>query len=164
MESKEITRLGDDHTLLFVIGMGISPTKGRSTRGEHFEANKKKSKIYLKKFLKILPGDNLLSIVDGLVGVCGCASTVASVVAGAAGAGTATLTAAMSVEEFLRALAMTLEFTIARFNVSDGELYRLAIRSIKFWFADTSALTAVSCFAVGFSGLYFQCASDFGII
>lgn len=123
----------------------------------------KKSKIYLKKFLKILPGDNLVSIVDGLVGVCG-VSTLASEVAGAAEVGTATLTAAISVEEFLRALAMTLEFTIARFNVSDGELYRLAIRSIKFWLADTSALTAVSCFAVGFSGLYVQCASDFGIV
>lgn len=139
--------------------LGLVHKKRKSTKGEHFEANMK-SKIYLKKFLKILPGDSLLSIVDGLVGVCG---SVASEVAGA-GVGTATLTAVISVEEFLRALAMTLEFTIARFNVSDGELYRLAIKSIKFWLADTSALTAVSCFAVGFSGLYVQFASGFGII
>lgn len=105
----------------------------------------KVNKIYLKKFLKILPGDNLLSMVDGLVGVVGVwgAST------GFSGAGPAT-----SVGTFLRAFAMTLEFAIALLIVSVGELYRLAIKSIKFWFADASAFTADSCLGVGFSGLY----------
>lgn len=36
MESKEITRLGDGHTLLHIIEMGISPSKRKSTKGEHF--------------------------------------------------------------------------------------------------------------------------------
>jgi hypothetical protein len=67
----------------------------------------------LKKFLKRLPGDSLFSIVEGLVGVVGvCGSSIFS-----AGGGIVT-----SVDEFLRAFAMTLEFTIAFFNVSDGEL------------------------------------------
>lgn len=75
----------------------------------------KRSKVnYLNKFLKILPGDNLLSIVEGLVGVVGVCgeSSIFS-----AGGGIFT-----SVEEFLRAFAMTLEFAIAFFIVSDGEL------------------------------------------
>lgn len=69
---------------------------------------------YLNKFLKILPGDNLLSIVEGLVGVVG-VCTGSSIFS--AGGGIFN-----SVEEFLRALAMTLEFAIAFFSVSDGEL------------------------------------------
>lgn len=80
------------------------------------EANieKRTNKNYLKKFLKILPGDSLLSIVEGLVGLVGvcCGSSSFS-----AGGGIVT-----SVEEALRAFAMTLEFIIAFFSVSDGEL------------------------------------------
>jgi hypothetical protein len=70
----------------------------------------------LKKFLKIFPGDNLLSIVEGLVGVVGvcCGSSSFSTTAGG---GIVT-----AVEEFLRAFAMAVEFAIAFFNVSDGEL------------------------------------------
>lgn len=72
----------------------------------------------MKKFLKIFPGDNLLIIVDGLVGVVG----VWGVCCGLSTRGFSGITTATSLGAFFRALAMTLELAMALFIVSLGEL------------------------------------------
>lgn len=69
---------------------------------------------YLKKFLKILPGESLLSMVDGLVGLVG--------VGGSSGFSVTTTGVSVEALAFFFALAMTVEFVIALRNVSDGEL------------------------------------------
>lgn len=114
----------------------------RKTTGKHEKEN---TENYLKIFLKIFPGDNLLSMFDGLVGVwgdwdcCWSSSDFSGILS------------ATSVAELLRDAALAFAFASA--NVSDGELYRRAIKSIIFWLAVTNAPTADSCFGVGFSEL-----------
>lgn len=60
----------------------------------------------------------MFSIAEGLEGVVGVVGSTSFSVAGA-GAGAATVA---SFDEFLRAFAMAVEFAIAFFSVSDGEL------------------------------------------
>jgi hypothetical protein len=71
------------------VEMGLEDGEG----AKQIEANMNEGeKVYLKKFLKILPGDSLLSIVeglDGLVGVAGCCATSSFSSVGAAAASAA---------------------------------------------------------------------------